>query len=187
MWGYCVAASSLGTDLEPDASRQLPEVLLVKKSFSGRRRRTRRRHWRLQQLDKEADPGVQRGRKMDTTVYDDEYEQFLQDLEEDPEMRGQINLFKDTQVLAERGADDASASDCDDDDFPDVGLEELLDELTLGADDEDGDCDEDAPYFAAEGSSQSQPAAAGSSDSGAGTSSVAAFTLPGGNDVQFFF
>ena len=188
VWGYAVAASSLGTDLDPDVARQLPEVLLVKKSFAGRRRRTKRRHWKLLQLDKEEDPGVQRGRKMDTGAHDHEYEQFLQDLEEDPEMRGQINMFKDEQGLAERGAraagSDEEEEEGDNDDFPDVGLEELLDELTLGADDEDCE-DEHGPlqgsFFAGEGSS----AGAGTSDSAAPAS--APFTMPGGSDVQFFF
>ncbi len=65
-------------------------MLLVKKSYSERRRRTRRRRWKLEAMDKENEPGVQRGRRMDYAAHDAEYEQFLQDLEEDPDMRAQV-------------------------------------------------------------------------------------------------
>ena len=39
VWGYCVAASALQSELGPDESARLPDVLLVKKSYSERRRR----------------------------------------------------------------------------------------------------------------------------------------------------
>ena len=90
----------------------------------------------------------------------------MQDLEEDPTLRSQINLYKDTEAMASQadrqarrvqqqaqeqmhrrqqvaGAAAAAAAaeedddDDDDDDFPDVELNELLDELTLEAEDED--------------------------------------------------
>ena len=61
VWGYCVEASPLGTDLPPDESARLPEVVLVKKSYSERRRREsglrRRRTWRLRHLEKENETG----------------------------------------------------------------------------------------------------------------------------------
>ncbi len=160
--------------------------------------------WMSAQMDKENEPGVQRGRKMDYTDHDEQYEQFLQDLEEDPEMRSQINLYKDADGIAQMdarqtraapaGASHAGGSggggggdeDSDmeyDDDLPDVGLEELLDELTLGAD--EGDADEtDFPFLAG----QPGPSDAPSDTRGAAPSeAVKQFELPGGSEVKYYF
>ena len=174
VWGYCVEASPLGTDLPPDESARLPEVVLVKKSYSERRRREsgmrRRRTWRLRHLEKENETGVLRGRHLNTDHDDAEYEAFLQELEEDPTMRQQIALYRDEEAIAMNvdraakvtpaaasgaaassstpaapaaaapglGDDDDDDDGPLDDDFPEVGLEELLDELTLGNPDADG-------------------------------------------------
>lgn len=184
-WGYCVDASALGGELRAEDAARLPEVLLVKKSYSDRRAKNRRRLWRLRSLDKEEEPGVVRGRQVDAAAYEAEYESFMQDLEEDPSLRAQIHLYKDEEALEARQAreerrqaeraraeqlnqqfqqqqqqaqhmavdgtpavavapglgafdDGDEADDEGDDDFPDVGLEELLDDLTLGADAGDG-------------------------------------------------
>ena len=56
-WGYCVDASALGGELRAEDAARLPEVLLVKKSYSDRRAKNRRRLWRLRSLDKEEEPG----------------------------------------------------------------------------------------------------------------------------------
>jgi nonsense-mediated mRNA decay protein 3 len=82
-----------------------------------------------------------------------DYESFLQDLEEDREMRDEVNLYKDPAAIAYRQqaapsgtapAAGAVADDDDDDDdelsdAEDVGLEELLDDLTLRDHEEFGD------------------------------------------------
>lgn len=106
-WGYMVAASPLAAELEEHQARQLPEVLLVKKSYSERRRRMggkKLRLCKLRQLEKEKEAGVQRGRKMDTAEHDREYEDFLQELEEDPALRAQISLYKDHDAIDARQA-----------------------------------------------------------------------------------
>ena len=36
---------------------------------------------------------------MDTAGYEQEYESFMQELEEDPDMRSQINLYKDEEAI----------------------------------------------------------------------------------------
>ena len=91
-WGYMVEASQLGTEIEAEHASELPEVILVKKSYSERRHRARRRVWKLRALEKDADAGVIRGRHLDTTSHEMEYEDFLQELEEDPSLRSQINM-----------------------------------------------------------------------------------------------
>jgi len=63
-----------------------------------------------------------------------DYEEFLRELEEDPDMRQQIQLFKaGGQVPHPTAATSAMADDeMDDDeaDFPDVNVDELLDDMT---------------------------------------------------------
>eukprot|EP00310_Coccolithus_braarudii_P019104 CAMPEP_0183342490 /NCGR_PEP_ID=MMETSP0164_2-20130417/8591_1 /TAXON_ID=221442 /ORGANISM="Coccolithus pelagicus ssp braarudi, Strain PLY182g" /LENGTH=540 /DNA_ID=CAMNT_0025513099 /DNA_START=84 /DNA_END=1702 /DNA_ORIENTATION=- len=97
-WGYSVAASQLNSEVSDAEAKQLPEVVLVKKSYSERRRKPRMRHWKLQQLQKEADAGVVRGRHMDTSGYEDQFEEFMQDLEEDPTLRKDVDLYRDPDV-----------------------------------------------------------------------------------------
>ena len=50
-------------------------------------------------MQKEEDPGVTRGRGVSTEAYEADYEEFMQDLEEDPSLRSQINLYKDEAAL----------------------------------------------------------------------------------------
>lgn len=76
-----------------------------------------------------------------------DYERFLQDLEEDPEMRQTIQLFRDPNAPATGRDADAMADDTDaevdedeDDEFPEIQVDELADELEqFGIKDEDGD------------------------------------------------
>jgi len=58
-----------------------------------------------------------------------QYEEFLRDLEEDPEMRRDIQLFKrnNENVVDDEG--DAMMESGDDDNFPDVQVEELLEKI----------------------------------------------------------
>lgn len=56
-----------------------------------------------------------------------DYNEFLDDLEEDPEMRQHINIFKDAkkQHIA------VDVDDLDDPSAPQITLEEMLDDLVL--------------------------------------------------------
>ena len=61
-----------------------------------------------------------------------DYELFLQELEEDDELRQTINLYKagENQPQVSRNHDDMNDEDEDDDeDAPEIGIDELLDEL----------------------------------------------------------
>ena len=274
VWGYAVAASPLATDLDEHEARQLPEVLLIKKSYSDRRHRERKkkRVWKLKTLEKDKDPGVQRGRHMDVSQQEADYEDFLQELEEDPEMRKQINLYKDHEALEEMemeraarqmevsaarvgraigtvsansvfaapsqaaaaaaaaaGSSSSSAGvpaavtppamlpamlpamrlpngleddeegdgeggEDEEDDFPDVGLEELLDELTLGAGEPDGEGGEDEDEDGEGGAARSRTREIGPVMLAApqpaielGGPSVEQFQLPEGSEVKFCF
>ena len=78
----------------------------------------------------------------------------MREIEEDPELRSNFNLYKGGQGLpkpAKVAAPDAMETDTvmeeseeDDDDAPQVPLEELLEEMTLrGTDDEEDVLDEE--------------------------------------------
>jgi nonsense-mediated mRNA decay protein 3 len=153
---------------------RIPDVVLVRKTYPNRRKKTKARGWRLKSMAKEAaedEPeaksagrgvvGRMGGRDEKKVAQD--YEHFLRDLEEDPEMRGAVNLYKakDASMGAGSGlaggktrrkAPAAAVADEDmdmeepdaaeqndgegdlEEDFPDVKLDELLeefDEMTL--------------------------------------------------------
>merc|ERR1740130_1044637 len=115
-------------DIDVDAvmrGNSMPEVVLVRKTFPMWRKRNRSRTWKLKRM-----PQVESARpnaiKHNETKAD--YESFLQELEEDKEMRKKINLYKDDTP---RKIDlDAEGEEVEDD-FPEVDLDELLDELTI--------------------------------------------------------
>ncbi|KAJ7638333.1 NMD3 family-domain-containing protein [Roridomyces roridus] len=82
---------------------QLPDIVLVKKTYPNRRKKSKARVWRLRSIGKEAgeegETGGGRGvvgrmGGRDQRKVEEDYELFLRDLEEDPEMRGAVNLYK---------------------------------------------------------------------------------------------
>jgi len=139
-----------------DDSR-VPDVILVKKTYPNRRKNKKARNWKLKSIAKEADDqadvngGVGRGALgrrggLDSKNVEKDYELFLRDLEEDPELRQAINLYRadkkkdadgmdiesdDEQEVAKQpkrsgdGMEDHE-EDEEEEDFPDVKLDELL-------------------------------------------------------------
>ena len=55
----------------------------------------------------------------------EDYADFLNDLEEDPELRQNVNVYKDARKIA---VDDTSEADQD---IPQITLAEMLDDLVL--------------------------------------------------------
>mmetsp|Transcript_18620 Transcript_18620/g.56214 ORF Transcript_18620/g.56214 Transcript_18620/m.56214 type:complete len:550 (+) Transcript_18620:224-1873(+) len=144
--------TALGYDFEhanavdPDLDRWIerggspPEVILVKKSYQEKRARKHAkgetRTWKLNRLAMEAAAGAEKASAQRARQAADrdtaDMEHFLQELEEDADMRSRVALFKDKQAAAGRAARPApsvAATDDDDGDFPEVPLEELLDDL----------------------------------------------------------
>ncbi|KAJ1941219.1 ribosome-binding protein, partial [Linderina macrospora] len=72
---------------------EMPSVVLVKKSYPERRRKRKIRPWKLKSLAK--DEGDLAPKKQDQEKLEADFETFLRDLEEDPELRQSINLYKD--------------------------------------------------------------------------------------------
>ena len=60
-----------------------------------------------------------------------EYNDFLEDLEEDPELRKNVNVYKDAaKISGEMPVDQESISDGD---IPQITLAEMLDDLDIGS------------------------------------------------------
>jgi nonsense-mediated mRNA decay protein 3 len=102
-------------------SSTLPDVVLVKKHYP-RRRKNRKRNWKLKRIDK--DEGELLPKQADQDRMDREYEQFLQDVEEDEELRATMALYKQ-----QKADEDMSVADTEDDEAPQVNMEELLDDF----------------------------------------------------------
>ena len=63
--------------------------VLVKKSYGDKRRRHKQRNWQLQQLDKEMDVSMETRQE----GYEQDYTEFLDDLEEDKLFRKNVNIY----------------------------------------------------------------------------------------------
>jgi nonsense-mediated mRNA decay protein 3 len=117
-------------------SSTIPDVVLVKKHYP-RRRRNRRRNWRLKRMTK--DEGELLPKKADQEKMDNDYELFLRDVEEDNELRAALALYKNSKPrTGGRGDGAAEASDAmsvvetedgEDDEVPEVNIEELLEDF----------------------------------------------------------
>lgn len=96
---------------------KIPDVILVKKYYGNKATRRKLRIWKLKHLAEQ-----------DTALNTDEneYNEFLEDLEEDPTLRQNVNIFKDNSKQIPVDADEVIDST-----VPHVTLEEMLDDLTI--------------------------------------------------------
>ncbi|KAI9096053.1 NMD3 family-domain-containing protein, partial [Phlyctochytrium arcticum] len=72
----------------------IPDVILVKKSYPNARKKGKSRGWKLKSMAKEEEVEAHRS-KTEKSRQEQDYELFLRDIEEDEELRGMINLYKD--------------------------------------------------------------------------------------------
>ncbi|CAG8574926.1 5459_t:CDS:2 [Acaulospora colombiana] len=126
--GYDLSSSNFNNLSFDSLDRStIPDVILIKKSFPQKRKKNKQRNWKLKSLTKEEDEMGQK--KQDLEKMEQDYETFLQDLEEDPELRQNVNLYKSTVSM---DVDMATEEDAEEEEgFPEVGIEELLEDLTL--------------------------------------------------------
>jgi nonsense-mediated mRNA decay protein 3 len=125
--GYDLSSLNFNShELEIAGNVHLPDFILVKKHYSHRR--SKRRHWKLQDLPKEETEGFKR-KEVDMKDTED-YEYFLRELEEDKELRVNVNLYKDANTGMATATED-EMTDAELEDAPQVPLEELLDSLTI--------------------------------------------------------
>ena len=122
--------------LEKMSGDSLADVVLVKKVYAEKSVRNRRRKWRLKHME-----GLhQAGSSGSMSDGGNEYNDFLEDLEEDPELRKNVNVYKDTaKISGEMPVDQESISDGE---IPQITLAEMLDDLDIGSD-ETKNVDED--------------------------------------------
>ena len=150
-------------------SGRIPDIILVKKTYPNRRKKNKARNWKLRSIAKDAGEdgetssargAIGRMGGRDRKKVEEDYELFLRDLEEDPELRSGINLYKatdakmappdieknsrrkvqyamevDEAVPVVEPVPGANEEEEEEPDFPEVNLDELLegfDELTLG-------------------------------------------------------
>lgn len=95
-----------------------PDVILVKKLYGDKLKRHKNRKWRLNRLPIEKDSSSV------ATIEDKDYLDFLEDLEEDPKARENINIIKD-----KRKTD--NTNDDDDPSYPKIDINEMIDDLKL--------------------------------------------------------
>lgn len=167
--GYYLTRANFNSDAfaEMPPSR-VPDVVLVRKTYPNRRKKSRARNWKLKSMAKEEgeeeDSGARSARGpagvigrmggRDQKKVEEDYELFLRDIEEDDEMRAAVNLYKSTGAGSGMAAGKTRrkaqfAMEVDEEtlpaapeeteeeeevDFPEVKLDELLDdfdEMTL--------------------------------------------------------
>jgi nonsense-mediated mRNA decay protein 3 len=126
--GYNLKSLNINEELEGIMTKadSIPDVILVKKKYV--RKENNKRHWKLKHLDKDVDMT----KKDKVGNGDAQYEEFLRDIEEDKDMRKNVNLYKDDDVLKELEGKfkNLKVNEKDDSDI-DIKVEELLDDLTL--------------------------------------------------------
>lgn len=100
-----------------------PDVVLVKKAYKRKNKRT----WELKRLTKEAAEGE------DPIDDDADMEALKRNLEEDPELRKSVNMYRAAEAPQQGGEEkaDAAEEEDSDSDAPEVPLAELLEGLEL--------------------------------------------------------
>jgi len=95
---------------------QIPDVILCKKAYVDYRAKKKKRKWKVKNMDVEQDQNM---RKADIEKAERDRAQFLEDLEEDPELWKQVNLYKDDDV----------SSETDTDEFPGPKMSDLINDM----------------------------------------------------------
>jgi len=105
-------------ELDKMNTDKIPDVVLVKKHYADKAYRRRRRKWKLKHM--EGFP------HMDTESCNEEFADFAADLEEDPGMRKNVNIYKDSSRVPIDEEDD-------DPECPQITLAEMLEDIDLDA------------------------------------------------------
>ncbi|XP_020698414.1 60S ribosomal export protein NMD3-like [Dendrobium catenatum] len=132
--GYDLYGANIN-DFEVDKYKglDLPHAILVKKSYEEKRqkRRGKGRSWKLKSLNMEID---NTNGKMDEEKRANDYEEFLRDIEENPELRFNMSLYHNNDYQPSE-----IASTVGGDELPSVPLDELIAELAI-SDEEESNC-----------------------------------------------
>ncbi|KAL5013913.1 hypothetical protein ScPMuIL_008183 [Solemya velum] len=116
--GFDVTNANLNNwEMEKVKPENLPDVVLVKKVYGDSIRRDKHRKWKLKHMELE-----------ETGSQERDYKDFLEDLEEDPAYRQNVNIYVDHNKVA------VDTDDTDDEGAPRISLQEMLDDLHLNED-----------------------------------------------------
>ncbi|XP_065190431.1 60S ribosomal export protein NMD3-like [Sycon ciliatum] len=113
---------------------KMPDVVLVKKHFGDKHKRHSRRNWQLKTLEKEKEGDG------DAVSMDGDYTDFLEDIEEDSDLRQKVNIYHDPK--RDEAAGTAPGVLELSEDVPQIELADMLSELDLASSSEaaaDGD------------------------------------------------
>jgi len=130
--GYDLASANFNQDsMEQLNQEEIPDVVLVKKHFP-KNNRNKKRKWKLKSM---AEAGFGMDGEEGKGSLDEDREMFMQEVEEDEEMRMQINLYKNIDSTFGRDSEEINE---------DAPFDEtLLNNLDLHQSDEKEDADDD--------------------------------------------
>lgn len=128
--GYFLTNTNFNSDLWDSLDNEnCPEVVLIKKHYTRKSKKSKYRNWKLKRMAREHNDIVanddSRQAKQEQERAERDYEAFLQELEEDQEMRKTINLYKS----GEDGPGEEEEDEMEDEAAPEIGIDELLDEI----------------------------------------------------------
>ncbi|KAK9304245.1 hypothetical protein QLX08_004249 [Tetragonisca angustula] len=117
--GYALSESNINDEnFEMLNKDVIPDVILTKKNYTqDRAARRRMRAWKLKHMIEDKDS---------MATDNNDYYEFLEDIEEDPEMRQNINIFKDP-----RKSIPVDTNELSDPSYPQISLEEMLEDLAI--------------------------------------------------------
>ncbi|RZF49096.1 hypothetical protein LSTR_LSTR008382 [Laodelphax striatellus] len=117
--GYSLSDSNINDEnFEKLDQDKVPDVILVKKHYGDKSARRRARLWKLKHLDLN-----------EVDSQNNDYNDFLDDLEEDPTYRQNVNIFKDPKKTA--SGIPVDSNNVEDPSAPQITLEEMLDDLHI--------------------------------------------------------
>ncbi|KAK5779078.1 60S ribosomal export protein NMD3 PWA37_003924 [Arxiozyma heterogenica] len=144
--GYFIANSNYNSELFDELEYdQIPDVILVKKLYKKKKNK-KNRNWKLKRMAKEYNEtdlhvgthSSSRFQRQELERSEKDYELFLQELEEDEELRKNVNMYKVAEIQKSNSLESGDDDDADDDyksgefeesDAPEIDVDELLDEL----------------------------------------------------------
>ncbi|KAJ3274537.1 hypothetical protein HDV01_002665 [Terramyces sp. JEL0728] len=142
--GYQLSNSNFNHDnfeaLTSSKNNNIPDIILIRKSYPNARKKSRNRQWKLKSMAKTEDMEQVRT-KQEKMQAEKDYELFLRDIEEDPELRGMMNIFKNSDAM-EHDEADMDDEDEPEADFPEINMDELMDDMADMQIDEEMEGDE---------------------------------------------
>ena len=118
---------------------QIPDVVLVRKHYA-RRKKTKSRNWRVKRMGREE--GELSAKRQEQERMERDFEMFLRDVEEDPELRNTLSLYKQkpekNKMEGVETASMAETEEAEEDEVPKIDVSELLEDFDeLGIEDEE--------------------------------------------------